>query len=316
MIRKAFGAALLTLSMLLGLTSIASGANDETVFSLAAPANVIHLGLSTAGDFTGQTEAAVAVEHISVISWDETTVEFDRETLDLSLALNSEAMAGQVKKIGPSELVQVPVSASELGKAKQIEILFVVSPGDAFDLPNTVYEIPTKWFAFEPPSATDLSTVPAEAMTTGSLVVVNELMADNDTVSADPQGEFDDLIELANLGDQDVDLEGMYLSDDADNLRKWVFPSGTVISAGSYLLVWADDDVDDSPGLHASFKLSADGESLFLVDVDERANAILDQVDFDRQEVDVAYGRTPDGTGLFGTLQDPTPTTSNDSSEE
>ena len=158
-----------------------------------------------------------------------------------------------MKRVGPSELVQVPVSASGLGKVKQIEILFTVSPGDAFDLPNTVYEIPTRWFALDPPSATDLSTVPAEAKTTGSLVVVNELMADNDTVAAVPQGEFDDWIELVNLGDQDVDLEGMYLSDNPDNLRKWAFPAQIIISAGGYLLVWADDDVDDSPGLHASF---------------------------------------------------------------
>ena len=79
MIRRAFSAALLTMSMLLGLTSIASGANTEALFSLAAPANVIHLGLSTAGDFTDQSEAAVAVEHISVISWGETTTELDPE---------------------------------------------------------------------------------------------------------------------------------------------------------------------------------------------------------------------------------------------
>ena len=89
-----------------------------------------------------------------------------------------------------------------------------------------------------------------------------------------------------------------------------------MITAGGYLLVWVDDDVDDAPGLHANFKLSADGEGVYLVDVDERNNVILDQVEFDQQAVDVAYGRTPDGIGPFATLLNPTPAMSNDSPKE
>ena len=65
--------------------------------------------------------------------------------------------------------------------------------------------------------------------------------------------------------------------------------------------------MDDEPGLHANFKLSADGEMLLLVDVDERNNEILDQVTFGEQQTDVAYGRVPDGTGSFAVLTSTTP---------
>ncbi len=34
----------------------------------------------------------------------------------------------------------------------------------------------------------------------------------------------------------------MYLSDSPGNPRKWEIPVGSVIEAGGYLLVWADED--------------------------------------------------------------------------
>ena len=79
----------------------------------------------------------------------------------------------------------------------------------------------------------------------------------------------------------------------------WAFPAGTVIPARSYLLVWADKDTGSSGALHASFKLSTDGETLLLVDSDARGNAILDRVSFGAHSDDVALGRYPDGTGAF-----------------
>ena len=42
-------------------------------------------------------------------------------------------------------------------------------------------------------------------------VFINEVMASNTKTLADPQGDFDDWIELFNAGDTPVDLTGMYL---------------------------------------------------------------------------------------------------------
>lgn len=132
-------------------------------------------------------------------------------------------------------------------------------------------------------------------------VVINEIMASNATTVADEAGEFEDWIELYNLSGSDVDLTDFALSDNPTNLRKWVFPAGTIIPANGYLIVWADEDGSQGP-LHASFKLSASGETLSLVDPQ---NTFWDNISFDQQETDMGYARVPNGVGPF-IIQPPT----------
>ena len=139
-----------------------------------------------------------------------------------------------------------------------------------------------------------------------SPVVINELMADNDNIIADPQGDYDDWLELYNRTDSSVTLTGLYLSDKEDNLTKWAFPENTQLPANGYLIVWLDEDHDDedaTEGLHANFKLSKDGETVILVGTDAHGNPVLDKVTFGAQEADTAYGRLPDGTGDFQVVQ-------------
>ena len=142
-----------------------------------------------------------------------------------------------------------------------------------------------------------------DASMTGPSVVINELMADNDNVIADPQGDYDDWLELHNLTDSPVVLTGMYLSDKEDEPTKWQFPENTEIPANGYLIVWLDEDLDDPEGLHADFKLSKGGEAVLLVDTDANGNQVLDSITFGEQETDVAFGRLPDGTGEFQVIQ-------------
>ena len=93
---------------------------------------------------------------------------------------------------------------------------------------------------------------------------------------------------------------------------KWQIPTGnrsiTTIPAWGFLLVWADGDTKDS-GLHASFKLDADGDTLYLFDADGRT--VLDSVEFGRQTVNISYGRYPDATGDWQFLMFPTPSMGN-----
>lgn len=143
---------------------------------------------------------------------------------------------------------------------------------------------------YEYHSFTATSTNP----TLGDLVI-NEFMASNDATHADQDGEFDDWIELYNKSSAAINVEGYFLSDDADNVMKWTFPAGTEIEANGYLVVWADDDEDQS-GLHASFKLSAAAESVLLADP---TGTVIDEVSYVDQTADVSYGRLPNGTGDF-----------------
>lgn len=141
-------------------------------------------------------------------------------------------------------------------------------------------------------------------------IYINELMADNDATIEDPDdaGSFEDWIELYNPGSKSVDLSGFYLTDDASDPTLWQFPSGSVIAAGGFLLIWADKDTDQGDD-HADFKLSSGGEVVQLYNID--GTTLVDSVTFGEQTTDISYGRTPDGTDTLSLMATPTPGTSN-----
>lgn len=127
-----------------------------------------------------------------------------------------------------------------------------------------------------------------------SNMVINELMASNNTTKADEAGEYDDWIELYNTSFDPVSLGGYHLSDNIENLFKWMLPD-TTISGEDYLVIWADDD-EEQGHMHTNFKLSAGGEELILTDKD---SAIVDKIVFSAQEADLTFGRWPNGSGSF-----------------
>ncbi|MEN6425372.1 MAG: lamin tail domain-containing protein [Phycisphaerales bacterium] len=155
-------------------------------------------------------------------------------------------------------------------------------------------------------------------------VVINEVMASNTASFADPQGDFDDWIELYNVGDGPVDVGGMYLTDNPEEPTKWQIPANslgaTTLAAGKHLLIWTDGDTGDyvpveqtgarmsgppASGFHASFRLDAGGDEVHLFDVD--GVTPIDSLAFDEQTTDVSYGRYPDGSDALRFFGVPTP---------
>lgn len=134
-------------------------------------------------------------------------------------------------------------------------------------------------------------------------VVINELMPANTNSIVDPQGEYEDWLELHNTTDKPVLLSGMYLTDKTDNPKKWKFPENTTIPPKGYLIVWLDEDGKAKDGLHANFKLSRNGETVMLVDRDARENKILDATTYGKCENDSAIGRFPNASGKFQLVQ-------------
>ena len=167
---------------------------------------------------------------------------------------------------------------------------------DASDIQYYLYAVNEDAAVFEPQGAE--SSCHSIAIV-GDLVI-NELMADNETVLSDSEGEYNDWLELYNNSSETISLAGYALSDDADEPSKWIFPD-TTIGAKSYLIVWLDDD--EGEGLHASFKLAASGETLLLSNPEQ---VVIDQVVFGEQTEDLSYARMPNGTGSFD-VTNPTP---------
>ena len=147
----------------------------------------------------------------------------------------------------------------------------------------------------------------------GITLVINEFMADNEDFFRDAAGEDDDWIELYNFGDLDIDIAGMHLTDNLDNPKKWPVPkdtgADTIVPAGGYLLIWADNDAGQE-GLHASFALArGGGEDVGLFDAEGKPIDAIDN--FDAQMENHSFGRFPDGGGswrIFGSSFGTAPT--------
>jgi hypothetical protein len=140
----------------------------------------------------------------------------------------------------------------------------------------------------------------------GVAVVINEWLADaNKTLTNPMTGLTDsDWFELYNAGEDPFDLSGYVLTDNLSNTTNWHIPTGTVIAAQGYLLVWADDK--NSPtNLHTNFKLSKSGEALGLFTPE---GARVDSLTFGAQTTDVSQGRWPDAQSApFYYMKMPTP---------
>jgi len=132
-------------------------------------------------------------------------------------------------------------------------------------------------------------------------LVINELMAQNTATVMDPFGDYADWIELYNTTNTTLSLDNLFMSDSNTNLIKWRFPDGITMAPHSYLIVWADQDLTQE-GLHADFKLSSTGESVYL----SYANGTsIETVDYGIQTANMGYARIPNGTGNF-VIQEPT----------
>jgi spore coat protein CotH len=121
-------------------------------------------------------------------------------------------------------------------------------------------------------------------------VLINEVLASNSNYGHDSNDESDDWIELYNTTNTGIDLSGLYLSDDPLNKMKWSFPIGTAINANDYLIIWADNDIEQS-GLHTNFKLSSLGDNIIL----SNGAISFDQIVLGPQTTDISYSRCPDG---------------------
>ncbi|MBN2474814.1 MAG: lamin tail domain-containing protein [Pirellulales bacterium] len=139
---------------------------------------------------------------------------------------------------------------------------------------------------------------PRRVLDAGPLVV-SELMAINESVHPDGDGDYSDWIEIHNPTDARVDLGGWYLTDDATDLMKWQFPGGQV-DAGGYLVVFASGKDPNGPAgqWHTNFQLDGDGEYLALVRPDGETVSHQFAPEFPEQFEDVSYGTSQDATAF------------------
>ena len=128
-------------------------------------------------------------------------------------------------------------------------------------------------------------------------LVINEIMSNNVSVAADPADNFEDWIELYNTTNYPISTNGLFLTDTLSNIHKWALPNHTIYP-NSYFIIWADEDGNQGEE-HANFQLSNLGEQLVLSNVD---SSVIDSITYLPQADDIAFGRSPNGTGQFSML--------------
>ncbi len=138
-------------------------------------------------------------------------------------------------------------------------------------------------------------------------ITINEVLSSNSSSMKAYDGRYYDWIELYNPKNEEVSLDGYYLSDDVEAPQKCPL-AGQKIAAHGYLVIYCSglNMVDEKGCLHTNFKLSAaNGETVCL----SNASSIT-SLTVPASEENVSYGLSEDGVTYLW-YDKPTPGKSN-----
>jgi hypothetical protein len=143
-------------------------------------------------------------------------------------------------------------------------------------------------------------------------VGISEFMAANLSTVTDEDGDHSPWIEIRNPTSADVNLNGWALTDDPNNLTKWLFPNVTLLTldnangSDDYIVVFADgkDRTSNTNELHTNFSLSPGGGYLALVNA---GGTVVSSFYYPAQQINVSYGRDVIHPGIVGSFANPTP---------
>lgn len=156
-------------------------------------------------------------------------------------------------------------------------------------------ENPERWLYFPNPTPGEANCTQGYEELTGNALPealrINEVGAANGAAIADEDDDFPDWIELCNVGETAVNLQGYGLSDKEDDPFRWTFPAVTV-KPGQRLLVFASGKDRKGNPLHTNFKIKPSGETLFLT---HPCGIRLDSLATGKLSPGISAGRLPAG---------------------
>ena len=165
-------------------------------------------------------------------------------------------------------------------------------------------------------------------------IKINEVSAEN-SMTMNDLFKKSDWVELYNTTDTDLDVTGLYISNNASKPQKYQLKGGdninTIIPAKGYLVISCDNKVASAVSqLHASFKLDNNitaepSEQLVMISSSEEfvannqayfdSHAIMreftDTLFYDQHGGEQSVGRYPDGGMTYYVFDHPTPAATN-----
>ena len=141
-------------------------------------------------------------------------------------------------------------------------------------------------------------------------IYINEFVARYGEVYPDEHGNFSDWIEIYNGSESEIDIGGLYMTDDLDIPGFFQIPDDspglTTISSGGFLVLRADNN-PPAGVLHLGFNLNSGGQDIGIAQDFNGSLVYLDNLEYPAQSLEVSYGRYPDGGSTFEFFVTPTP---------
>lgn len=136
-------------------------------------------------------------------------------------------------------------------------------------------------------------------------VMVNEISASN-TMYVNDYFKKNDWIELYNTTGEDIDIAGMYISDNLNKPQKYQVPAddvtlNTIVPAHGYKVIWADKLENIGSDIHTTFKLAAEGGDVVI-----STDVYADTLTYHAHNSNQTFGRFPDGTANTYIMNIPT----------
>ncbi len=135
---------------------------------------------------------------------------------------------------------------------------------------------------------------------------INELSICNTADVLDPNGNFQDWIELYNPDTATVLLHTLRYADSRGNLSEFRLRNQRTIAGGQFALIWLNKEITDLKGNYPD--LDADG-GFFAVS--DSLGTLLDSISYPRQYSNVSYGRLHEDTLMNGYFVQSTPGSTN-----
>ncbi len=133
---------------------------------------------------------------------------------------------------------------------------------------------------------------------------ISEVMNRNRSVYADDDGAHHDWVEIQNIGEYTVSLDGFSVTDDAEQPDKYVFEN-VVLKPQECVTVHLTGDKKESRFLYAPFGLASSGDTVYLCN----GESVIDSLTVGESPENISYGRK-DGKEVWFAI--PTPGTAND----
>ena len=149
----------------------------------------------------------------------------------------------------------------------------------------------------------------------GSKIVINEVLVDNQENFEDDYGVHSGWVEIFNTSYNSVNLAGCYLkvSSQPGDTVSYFIPKGDVLTAISprqHALFWADN-MPDRGTYHISFSFDPTKEN-YVALYNADGKTLIDEVTIPAGQVaDISYGRVVDGQDEWGQLKKVTPKANN-----